>query len=93
MKVKKLFDLAYREMPLSIPKKIGLLNLADLRIRDLNVIAKANSVDPLELALQIFERRCRKCGCTQSDCSQCIEKTGSPCSWVEEDLCSACEKK
>lgn len=36
------------------------------------------------------ERRCRKCGCTDNDCRQCVEKTGLPCSWVEEDLCSAC---
>jgi len=35
-------------------------------------------------------RRCRVCGCTDDDCSQCIEKTGKPCYWVEEDLCSAC---
>jgi hypothetical protein len=36
------------------------------------------------------ERSCRICGCTDRDCRQCVEKTGSPCSWVSEDLCSAC---
>jgi hypothetical protein len=35
-------------------------------------------------------RRCRVCGCTDDDCSGCIERTGKPCYWVEEDLCSAC---
>lgn len=35
-------------------------------------------------------RTCRGCGCTDDDCSQCIKKTGQPCHWVEEDLCSAC---
>ena len=35
-------------------------------------------------------RRCRVCGCTDEDCRGCIEKTGEPCHWVEEDLCSAC---
>lgn len=37
-------------------------------------------------------KTCRVCGCTDEDCSQCVEKTGEPCSWVEgeEDLCSAC---
>jgi hypothetical protein len=35
-------------------------------------------------------RTCRTCGCTDLDCSQCITKTGRPCSWVEVDLCSAC---
>lgn len=34
--------------------------------------------------------RCRICSCTDHDCSQCIEKTGAPCFWVEVGLCSAC---
>jgi hypothetical protein len=34
--------------------------------------------------------RCRVCGCTEDDCSQCVERTGEPCSWVAVDLCSAC---
>ena len=35
-------------------------------------------------------RTCRVCGCTDNDCTQCVERTGHPCRWVEEDLCSAC---
>ncbi|WP_445453111.1 ASCH domain-containing protein [Flavobacterium sp. 25HG05S-40] len=35
--------------------------------------------------------KCRVCGCTNNDCGQCVEKTGHPCHWVEENLCSACE--
>jgi hypothetical protein len=35
-------------------------------------------------------RRCRKCGCTDVNCEQCVEKTGDACHWVEDDLCSAC---
>lgn len=35
-------------------------------------------------------RICRSCGCSDQDCSLCIERTGHPCSWVECDLCSAC---
>lgn len=38
----------------------------------------------------VEERECRVCGCTEDDCSQCIQKTGYPCHWVEADLCSAC---
>lgn len=34
--------------------------------------------------------RCSKCGCTEDDCSSCVEKTGAPCWWVEPNLCSAC---
>lgn len=33
---------------------------------------------------------CRVCGCTDADCSGCIERTGQPCHWVSPDLCSAC---
>lgn len=33
---------------------------------------------------------CRWCGCTDDDCSGCIERTGEPCYWVAADLCSAC---
>ena len=36
------------------------------------------------------QRKCRICGCTDADCRQCIERTGSPCYWVEKDLCRAC---
>ena len=38
-------------------------------------------------------RACRVCGCTDDDCTQCIEKTGQRCHWVEPDLCSACQTK
>jgi len=37
------------------------------------------------------EKKCRICGCTDGDCRQCIEKTGIPCHWVEDGLCSACK--
>ena len=39
---------------------------------------------------------CRVCGCTDDDCSGCIERTGEPCRWLESGaadgagLCSAC---
>lgn len=35
-------------------------------------------------------RKCRVCGCTEMDCTQCIEKDGHPCWWIEHDLCSSC---
>lgn len=46
-----------------------------------------------EVVTETPERKCRECGCTQNDCRQCIEKTGSPCHWVENDLCSACQQE
>lgn len=36
------------------------------------------------------EPTCRVCGCTEDDCSDCIDATGEPCHWVEPDLCSRC---
>jgi hypothetical protein len=38
----------------------------------------------------VSDRECRVCGCTDSQ--PCVTATG-PCSWVEEDLCSACATK
>ncbi len=34
--------------------------------------------------------KCKKCGCTENDCSKCIEAQGKPCYWVTKDLCSRC---
>lgn len=36
---------------------------------------------------------CRSCGCTDWHCERCMQRTGSACSWVDDDhtLCSACE--
>ncbi len=36
------------------------------------------------------EQECRSCGCTDDDCTGCYLRTGAPCHWVEQDLCSAC---
>jgi len=37
------------------------------------------------------KKKCRICGCVDGDCRQCIERTGRPCYWIEDDLCSACK--
>ena len=34
------------------------------------------------------KRACRRCGCTYF--RACVDKWGTPCHWVEQDLCSAC---
>jgi hypothetical protein len=46
-------------------------------------------VDP-DLFACVEVRTCRFCGCTDLDCSGCIERTGKPCHWVAGDQCSAC---
>jgi hypothetical protein len=53
-------------------------------LKNMLIAAEIIDIKPDEI------RRCRVCGCTDDDCRQCIEKTGEPCYWVEEDLCSAC---
>jgi hypothetical protein len=35
-----------------------------------------------------MRRRCSVCGCTDSQA--CIDRFGTPCYWVEPDLCSEC---
>lgn len=42
------------------------------------------------VSMSSIERTCRECGCTDLDCSDCLERTGVPCHWVGDDLCSAC---
>lgn len=38
-----------------------------------------------------FDHRiCTHCGCTEHNCQACINKTGTPCYWVANNLCSAC---
>lgn len=44
----------------------------------------------LKCILITTARACRQCGCTDMDCSGCVERTGEACFWVEWDLCSAC---
>jgi ParB/RepB/Spo0J family partition protein len=61
----------------------------------LRVIAKTLDLDAKKIlndasAPPAKVRTCKKCGCTEADCSRCVEKTGEPCSWVAKDLCSAC---
>jgi hypothetical protein len=76
----------------SLTPKILKTRTLSLRLDQVYEIAAEADMDPLEFVDLILERRCRECGCTQADCSQCIERTGQPCHWVSEDLCSACVK-
>ena len=36
---------------------------------------------------------CKRCGCIDCNCSDCIARTGEPCRWVAPDLCSACQRR
>jgi uncharacterized protein YodC (DUF2158 family) len=51
-------------------------------------------LDRLGLACaELASNKCRVCGCTDFNCSSCVERTGQPCSWIEPDLCSACAEQ
>lgn len=60
----------------------------DRKLRQ-QILSQVHKVDPL--LEKLLTNRCHVCGCTEDDCSQCVEKTGEPCHWVAQDLCSACE--
>lgn len=34
------------------------------------------------------ERSCRVCGCTEN--RACLHKDGTPCGWVDDDICTVC---
>ena len=38
------------------------------------------------------DRICFICGCTDFNCTNCVEKTGKPCHWIsdEHNICSDC---
>lgn len=58
-----------------------------------NALRKSKGLPPIyprDAGQQVIARACRVCGCSDTDCRGCIEKTGEPCHWVEPDLCSAC---
>jgi len=42
------------------------------------------------LGWEFEERICYNCGCTESNCEACIKRTGQPCFWLDQNLCSAC---
>lgn len=90
MTVRKFLELAKLEAA-GIPETLLNKQVMKIRIDQAAFIADKVGLDLIEFVFDVLIRRCRVCGCTQEDCSQCIEKTGHPCTWVEEDLCSACE--
>lgn len=74
--------------------------LTGLSYRALSSIAariefRPDDLDGIKLELGRFKRSpavrtCRECGCTDENCTRCVWKTGEPCHWVGDDLCSAC---
>ncbi len=44
----------------------------------------------LSRLLLIWQGKCINCGCTESDCGQCVAVQGHPCHWVKPSKCSRC---
>ncbi|HKX30634.1 MAG TPA: DUF3102 domain-containing protein [Blastocatellia bacterium] len=71
-----------------VPEPSEELEIEDVSEAEVAAESEIEEVSGTEAAADV--RACRECGCTEDDCSQCVAKTGSPCHWVEDDLCSAC---
>lgn len=59
----------------------------ELRYAAIAAIATGDVAPLLERMAEHF-RFCRECGCTEADA--CLDASGVPCSWLDDDLCSAC---
>ncbi len=71
--------------------RLWLAALSNLPVEASHRRTSSELQHPLADALGLLAMpTCRVCGCTDHDCSQCAERTGEPCHWVEPDLCSAC---
>ncbi len=43
-------------------------------------------------SLEAGIKKCKICGCTDDDCTQCVKAQGKVCTWVTNELCSRCDK-
>jgi hypothetical protein len=55
-----------------------------------NALAWAREARELLRMVDPVLDQCSVCDCTDSDCSQCVRRTGEPCYWARPALCSAC---
>lgn len=53
-------------------------------------LMRGRDVARLEGYSKLHVPECRECRCTEFNCEQCVERTGAPCWWAGDDLCSAC---
>lgn len=95
--------LRWRTAPRLLPgRQTGPPVFPKMRLGDVGMVPRAlrkkyRSREDAENVLAGYAARndltpcCCGCGCTDDDCSQCIEDTGAPCKWVKPGLCSVCD--
>jgi len=76
----------------SVLAPTGLLDreVTTLTVQEIRMLAARAGLQPEDMGMLLLEQHCKVCGCTNDNCDQCVAKTGQPCTWVEDDLCSAC---
>jgi very-short-patch-repair endonuclease len=78
-------------------EKINAAALLGWRVMRFPATDKQHALDWVKLVQEVLVSSplvtdsCAVCGCTEEDCSQCVERTGEPCYWVSPGLCSACK--
>lgn len=58
-----------------------------------DALAWAREVRQLLAGIELSADECAVCGCTDADCTGCVERTGEPCYWFRAALCSACAER
>lgn len=66
-----------------------IMNTMHIQLR-LNGIGSVQAPQMIDHRQKTDLQKCRLCGCTNDNCNDCIRRTGEPCHWVDEDLCSTC---
>lgn len=72
-------------LSMSISVEQFLNNCNPMELRELDVLLSGTYYQQ-----RMCYEVCRVCGCTDDNCTGCIEATGEACHWVEDDLCSRC---
>jgi hypothetical protein len=87
MTVRKFIELAFKDKAPDAIFNYRLLSRDIMKVSIDKLVPVANhyGLDSRIFLMEVIKLRCRVCGCTDDDCSQCIEKTGGPCTWVEEE--------
>lgn len=79
--IKKIFSL-------EITPEQFLMSCSPVELMEINILIQGDF-----FSKRMEAQTCISCGCSDWNCTQCIDKTGEPCYWAEQDLCSACAEK